>query len=495
VTAKTFALSSALAAVAAFLISTAVPRAEAPQPVAADAPPLEPLVVSGRAQQDEVALTVYNGGLALVRDVRTLTLPAGELHLRFEDIAATVNPATVHLRSLSQPGRLPVLEQNYEYDLLDPQKLLQKYVGREVTLVRTTMENGSSKTTEVKATLLALNNGPVWRVGTEIVTGIGADHYRFPDLPDTLYSRPTLVWALDNTGTAGHRIEAAYLAGNIAWNADYVLTLDRDGRTGDLDGWVTLKNNTGTAFTRAKLQLVAGDLHKVEAAAGRANFAMAAARVAEARQDLTEQTFSEYHLYTLGRRTTIANAETKQLALLHGAGVPVAKRYVVDGQSWIYRNRQQPGTPLKDAVRVFYDFRNDAASSLGLPMPAGVVRIYQTDPGGQVQYIGEDRIGHTPKDERLTVQIGSAFDVVCERQQTDFQALGGSTWELAYEVTLRNRKDTPITVEVNEPLGGDWTMLTSSHRWTKTDAWAARFAVPVAAGAEATLRYRVRVKW
>ena len=150
-----------------------------------------------------------------------------------------------------------MLEQNYEYDLLDPQKLLQKYVGREVTLVRTTMENGSSKTTEVKATLLALNNGPVWRVGTEIVTGISADHYRFPDLPDTLYSRPTLVWALDNGGGATHRVEAAYLAGNIAWNADYVLTIDQQGRAGDLDGWVTLSNNTGTAFTRAKLQLVA----------------------------------------------------------------------------------------------------------------------------------------------------------------------------------------------------------------------------------------------
>jgi hypothetical protein len=144
---------------------------------------------------------------------------------------------------------------------------------------------------------------------------------------------------------------------------------------------------------------------------------------------------------------------------------------------------------------VFYDFKNNQASSLGLPMPAGVVRIYQTDPNGQVQYVGEDRIGHTPKDEVLSVQVGSAFDVVCERRQTDFQDRGNSAYELAYEVTLRNRKDTPITVEVNEPLSGDWTMVSSSHRFTKTDAFAARFAVPVAAGAETTLRYRVRVTW
>lgn len=492
-TAKTLALPTALAALTALVVSIATPRAAGPAPVAA--PAAEPVVVSGRTQQEDLALTVYNGGLALVRDVRSLTLPAGELHLRFEDIAATVNPATVHLRSLSQPGRLPVLEQNYEYDLLDPQKLLQKYVGREVTLVRTTMENGSSRTIETKATLLALNNGPVWRVGTEIVTGIGADHYRFPDLPDTLYSRPTLVWALDNEGGATHRVEAAYLAGNIAWNADYVLTIDQQGRAGDLDGWVTLKNNTGTAFTRAKLQLVAGDLHKAEADGGRANFAYAAKRVADAPAEMTQQAFSEYHLYTLGRRTTIANAETKQLALLHGTNVPVAKRFVVDGQQWIYRNRQQPGEPIKDIVKVFYDFKNDAASSLGMPMPAGVVRIYQTDPNGQVQYVGEDRIGHTPKDETLAVQIGSAFDVVCERRQTDFQDLGNSTYELAYEVTLRNRKDTSITVDVNEPIGGDWTIRTSTHRWTKTEAFAARFAVPVAAGAETKVRYRVRVTW
>lgn len=492
-TVRTLALPTLLAALAGLVVSIATPRAEAPP--AAPAPAVEPVVVSERTQQEDVGLTVYNHGLALVRDVRSLTLPSGQLHLRFEDIAATVNPATVHLRSLSQPGRLPVLEQNYEYDLLDPQKLLQKYVGRELTLVRTTMENGSSKTTEVKATLLALNNGPVWRIGTEIVTGMSADHYRFPDLPETLYSRPTLVWALDNAGGAAHRVEAAYLAGNIAWNADYVLTLDQQGRAGDLDGWVTLTNNSGTAFTRAKLQLVAGDLHKAEAEGGRANFAKVAARMAEARDEMTEQTFSEYHLYTLGRRTTIANAETKQLALLHGTDVPVARRYVVHGQQWIYRNRQEPGTPIKDTVKVFYDFKNDAASTLGMPMPAGVVRIYQTDPNGQVQYVGEDRIGHTPKDEVLSVQIGSAFDVVCERRQTDFQERGNTTYDLAYEVTLRNRKDTPIAVEVNEPLGGDWTILASSHRWAKTEAFAARFTVPVAPGAETTLRYRVRVTW
>lgn len=463
---------------------------------AAHAPVAPSALSSGAGDQVDLGLTVYNGGLALVRDVRNVVLPPGELHLRFEDIAATVNPATVHLRSLSHPGRLPVLEQNYEYDLLDPQRLLQKYVGKEVTLVRTTVEAGVSKTTEVKATLLALNNGPVWKIGNEIVTGISADHFRFPEVPDTLYSRPTLVWSLDNTGPRAQKIETAYLAANIKWNSDYVLTLDQKGGTGDLDGWVTLQNNTGTAFKNASLQLIAGDLHQVESDAGRADFAANAVKqVAESRDEMTQQSFSEYHLYTLGRRTSINHAETKQLALLHGTDVPVRKRYVVDGQQWYYRNRHQPGTPLKDAVKVYYDFTNNAASSLGMPIPAGVVRIYQTDPKGQVQYVGEDRVDHTPKDETVTVQIGSAFDVLCERRQTDFQNLGNNVYEFAYEITLRNRKETPITVELNEPVGGDWTMVSNTHRWTKTEAWAARFTAPVTAGGEARVRYRVRVKW
>ncbi len=480
------ALAIALA-VAGIHFMEAAPTAQVPAPA--------PGLSSGASDQVDIGLTVYNGGLALVRDVRNVSLPGGELHLRFEDIAATVNPATVHLRSLSHPGLLPVLEQNYEYDLLDPQKLLQKYVGKEVTLVRTTMEAGATRTTEVKATLLALNNGPVWRIGTEIVTGIGADHYRFPELPDTLYSRPTLVWSLDNAGPRAQKIEAAYLAADITWNSDYVLTLDARGASGDLDGWVTLHNNSGTAFTNAKLQLIAGDLHKAEDDRGRNEFAARAMRAAEARDEMTQQAFAEYHLYTLGRRTSVRNAETKQLALLHGQGVPVIKRYVVDGQQFYYRNRQHPGTPIKDAVKVFHDFKNAAASSLGMPLPAGTVRVYQTDPNGSVQYVGEDRIDHTPKDETVSVQIGSAFDVVCERKQVDYQDLGGSTYEFAYELTLRNHKDTAIAVELNEPIGGDWTMVSSSHTWTKTEAWAARFTAPVAAGGETRVRYRIRVKW
>ena len=203
--------------------------------------------------QVDLALTVYNSNIALVRDVRELTLPDGLFDLSYIDIAATINPVTVHFRSLTEPDRLRVLEQNYEYDLLDPQKLLQKYVGREVTLVRSRQDAGTTVTEEVRARLLALNNRPVWQIGSEIVTGMHADHIRFPELPENLYSRPTMVWALDNDGADTHRVEAAYLAGNLSWNADYVLTVTRDDTLADLDGWVTLTNNSGTAFNNARL--------------------------------------------------------------------------------------------------------------------------------------------------------------------------------------------------------------------------------------------------
>ena len=205
--------------------------------------------------------------------------------------------------------------------------------------------------------------------------------------------------------------------------------------------------------------------------------------------------FSDYHLYTFGRKTTINNNQTKQLSMLGGTGFPVVKRYVVEGQQFYYRNAQHPGAPIKDVVQVFYQFKNEERSGLGMPMPAGVVRVYQSDSSGGTQFVGEDRIDHTPKDETLNLKIGNAFDVVVERKQIDFEKVAANTYEVEYEITLRNHKSTPVAVEVNEPLGGTWRMLRSSHEWTKTAAWAAQFQVPVTASGSVTLNYRVRVTY
>jgi hypothetical protein len=446
--------------------------------------------------QVDLAVTVYNSDIALVRDVRNVQLPGGSFDLRFMDIAATINPATVHFRSLSEPARVSVLEQNYEYDLLEPDKLLRKYVGRDVTLVRTVQENGTTREEEVKARLLSYNNGPVWQINKEIVTGLNADHIRFPELPENLYSRPTLIWTLQNGGTTRHRVEASYLANKLAWTADYVLTVGRDDKTADLDGWVTLTNGSGTSFRNAKLQLVAGDLNRVRQLIADKKFNELRREMdALAQAPMAQETFSEYHLYTLGRKTTINNSQTKQVSMLNGTGVPVQKRFVVDGQDFYYHNLQHPGAPIKDVVQVYYQFKNDEKMGLGMPMPAGTVRVYQADAKGAIQFAGEDRIDHTPKDENVKLKIGNAFDVVCERNQIDFKKIAANVYEFEYEITLRNHKAAPIVVEVNEPIGGSWRMLTSSHEWTKTAAWAAHFTVPVAQDAAQTLKYRVRVTY
>jgi len=447
--------------------------------------------------QAELAVTIYNSDIALVRDVRNLQIGRGTSDLHFMDIAATVNPATVHFRSLTEPARVGVIEQNYEYDLLEPDKLLRKYVGREVTLVRRRQEASATREEEVKARLLSYNNGPVWEINGEIVTGMTADHIRFPELPGNLYSRPTLIWTLDNTGTTTrHRVEASYLAGKLSWNADYVLTVSRDDRNADIDGWVTVVNGSGTSFRDARLQLVAGDLNRVRQLMQREQ--MATGRMLDAAAPaapMAQEAFSDYHLYTLGRKTTINNSETKQVSMLGATAFAVQKRYVVNGQSFYYHNAHQPGAPIKDPVQVFYQFKNEEKAGLGMPMPKGTVRVYQSDSKGGVQFVGEDRIDHTPKDETLNLKIGHAFDVVSERKQTDFQRVSSNVYEVEYEVTVRNHKATPVTVEVNEPIGGSWRMVRSSHEYQKTSAWAAQFRLPVNPDSESVLKYRVRVTY
>src|SRR5216683_1318811 len=273
--------------------------------------------------QKDLNVTVYNSNIALVRDVRNLMLPSGTFRLKFMDIAATVTPATVHFRSLNDPEKLGVIEQNYEYDLLEPAKLLHKYVGKEVTLVRSYQENGTTKREEIKATLLSDNNGPVWKIGNDIVTGLYAESMRFPEVPANLYDRPTLLMSLENSGARKHQIEASYLATNLSWNADYVLTVGRDDKAADLDGWVTLSNNSGTAFHNARLQLVAGDLNRLPQGnlMQRDEAMRVMSKAAAAPAQFQQEAFSEYHLYSLGRRTSVEDKETKQISLLQGSSV------------------------------------------------------------------------------------------------------------------------------------------------------------------------------
>jgi hypothetical protein len=448
-------------------------------------------------EQKAVAITIYNVNLGLVRDRRDIAIPRGEAALKFEGVAQQINPATVHIKSLSAPDDLSVVEQNYEYDLLSPQKLLDKYVGKKVTLVLRSYENQTERLTPTEATLLANNNGAVWQIGNQIVINPSSiAEIRFPQLPESLIANPTLVWRLANDRAATQSVEASYLTGGINWRSDYVVLVNSDETRADVTGWVTIENNSGAEYRNAELKLVTGDVHRAEnkdmyEARMRNELAAKAARD----EQFKEEAFFEYHLYTLQRRTTIKNAQTKQISLLDAKGIGANKQFVIYGQPYYYHGYNNPGEPIKEKIGVYIEFANSAKNGLGQPLPAGIIRLYKADSAGGQQFIGEDRIDHTPKDETVKVKVGDAFDIVGERKMMDYRVISSNVYEYAYQIVLRNHKKEPVSIIVNEPIGGDWQMVTSSHKWEKTAAFAARFAVPVAADGSATLSYRVRVRW
>jgi hypothetical protein len=450
--------------------------------------------ISTEADQQALSLTVYNSNVALVRDVRSLRLPAGNLEFHFADVASQIEPATVRIVSLTAPGQLKVLEQDYRHDLLSPQKLLQYYVGKQVTLVRRITENNSTKEVPMKATLISETNGPIWRVGNQIITGMPVDRYIFPSLPPNLYSKPTLVWLLDNRDAAEQKLEADYMTKSVNWSADYVLTLPSETMVADLDSWVTVTNSSGVSFRKAQLQLVAGQVHQAAPAIRPMGGRMMAMEAKAAAPGISEERLSEYHLYSIQRSVTLPNKSSKQIAFVRASGIKVQKTYEIVGQTVYFYSPYRGGQPAKAAVQAHLRFRNSEANSLGVPLPAGVVRVYQADSKGQLQFVGEDRITHTPKDEDLNLYIGNAFDVTAERKQTDFQNLGHNVYETALQITIRNHKKDTVTVEVNEPVTGEWTVLQSNYKYEKTSAFSIRFRVPVAADGQSVLNYRVRIR-
>ena len=449
-------------------------------------------------EQKNVSITVYNSNLGLVKDTRVIRVPRGTSLLRFMDVAQQINATSVHIKSLTAADALNEVEQSYEYDLLNPQKLLDKYVGKEITLVLRTVQNNSETLTPTKATLLSNNNGQVWQIGEQIIINpTNIAEMRFDKLPQDLIAKPTLVWTLTNTGAETHTVEASYLTQGMGWRSDYVVVVNQNDTKADLNGWVTINNNSGTAYRNAELKLVAGDVNRVrdEPVNGRMKTMEMRATADAAAPQFQEQAFFEYHLYSLQRATTLKHNETKQISLLSAANLNVKKELVVNGQPFYYQGYNNPGEPVKEKVGVFVGFKNAKENNLGLPLPAGVVRVYKADTTGAQQFVGEDRIAHTPKDENVRIKLGDAFDVVAERKQMDYKNIARRVFEYAYEIRIRNHKDEAITVIVNEPIGGDWEMVSSTFPAEKTAAFAARFTVPVAKDGEAVLSYRVRVKF
>lgn len=448
--------------------------------------------LSTESDRKQVSITVYNQNFGVVREVRDLPrLGTGQVELEFRDVAANIQPETVAIKSLGTPNGVSVLEQNYRFDLLSPQTLLEKYVGKKVRAYRYHEQTG--KEDVVDADLLSIEGGQILKFNNEITFNYPA-RLAFPQVPENLIAKPTLVWLVNSTAPK-QSVEVTYLTQNLNWSADYVLVVDEADKKGDLTGWVTLVNQSGASYKNAELKLVAGDVNRVRPQAEAMNaYGGMAKSAARAEPQFQEQGLFEYHLYTLGRPTTVLQNEQKQVNLLTAAGIGVNKKLMFYGQQYWYRG-QYGQVMSNQKVGVYLDIQNSEANKLGMPLPKGTLRVYKADKSGAKQFVGEDTIDHTPRDEKLRVKMGDAFDVVGDRKQTEWKELGSCTSESAWEIEIRNHKDTAIEVEDYEPVGGDWTIVSSSQAAEKKDSTTFSFNVKVPARGKTKVNYRVRVKW
>lgn len=442
-----------------------------------------------QSSQQDVAVTVYNNNYGLIREVRQVNLPVGEIELEFRDVAAQIDPTSVAFRSLTAEGKLQILEQNYRYDLLNRNTLLNRYLDRELTFIR--YASDSLKREERVGTLISNQGDLIVRFNERIEINPQGT-IALTELPQDLLARPTLVWLLDNQHQGKQKIETSYLTNGMSWHADYVAILDKDDSEIDLTAWVTLENRSGASYRNAVLKVVAGDVKRVYLA--RAPVAQElqfnAARVDPSR--MKEESFFEYHLYSLERRTDLANNETKQISLLSRDNVSVSKRLSIESVSQVYGFDR---SEIKSNAKVTLRLENSEENGLGLALPGGRVRVYKADSSGALQLIGEERIKHTARDEQIDLTMGQSFDVVAERKQTSFRKRGERESEVSYAIEIRNHKDIMQEVTLIEHISGDWIITEESQQHRKVDSGTIEYQVSVPARGASNVNYTARVNW
>jgi hypothetical protein len=437
------------------------------------------VALASMALADDVAITVYNQNLALVKEGRTLDFQKGVNKMNLTDVAASIDPTSVHFKLKSGGDNIQLLEQNYQYDLVSSEKILQKYLGNDIDVI---MKNGDVLTGRYLSSssgylVLQLPDGAIRLINDKEMLSVTA-----PKLPEGLIIVPTLQWLLSSDVSGKRDIEVSYLTSNINWHAEYVALLDATDTKLQLSGWVSLDNQSGKTYRDAKLKLVAGDINRVQppqqmmyAKGGRGM------ELSAMDQGFEEKAFFEYHMYTLGRKSTIANNETKQVSLFEPATTPIKKLYrytVADGS--------------KD-VNVVVSFKNSEANGMGMPLPAGKIRLTKLDTDGSEEFLGEDQIDHTPKDEEVEIKVGNAFDVVGETATIDSKRISDRVSELTIEVKLRNHKKEDVTVSALYNAWGNWQVIESNFTYVKKSIRQIEFTVPVAKDGESVLRFRVRL--
>jgi hypothetical protein len=448
--------------------------------------------------QESVEVTVYNQNFALIKDQRYFDLDKGVNKLEFKDVAALIEPTSVHFNSLTAPASAGILEQNYEYDLVNASKLLYKYIDRKIKVMtkQGDVYEGTLMSYDDNQLVIQTANGIAMVARPDNINQI-----TFEKLPEGLITKPTLVWLVNSDKRLRHLTEVSYLTQGMNWNCEYVTVLDKDDKAIDLDGWVSITNNCGATYEDAKIKLIAGE---VKRAANNMYFdgrvAKSAARLDETeKSQFEEKSFFEYHMYTMQRPATIKNNQTKQLALLNSTDVPVKKELIFDPSKgknhwWYYSDNSET---LKEKARVEITFMNSKADKLGMPLPKGNVKVYKKDTDGSLQFIGEDSIEHTPKDEKIRLYIGDAFDVVGERTRKDFKTEGHHIAYETFEIVLRNHKEQDTEIKVVEKLWRytNWEITASSVKFEKKDASTMEYIAKVPKNGETKLTYTVKYTW
>jgi len=452
-----------------------------------------------------VALTIYNQDFGVVRERRNVEVAEKVGMIQFTDVASQIDGTSVHFKSLTDPGAT-VLEQNYEYDLVSADKLLDKYIDKQIAVLTKDGSRYAGKLLSFDGNQLVIRQEGEKSEIVMVQRGDNVKDIQFGALPEGLITKPTLVWKLATEKVGQQLIEVAYQTAGINWQADYNAVLNPNDTKLDLGGWVTINNQSGTTYKDAKLKLIAGDVRRVEqglpAPSGAARMLKAA--VAD-EAGFQEKSFFEYHLYTLGRSATVAQNQTKQIELLKAGDVPVKKVFLYDGapQYRFYGGLNQSANYGSEEgnkkVNVVIEVKNSKDNNIGMALPKGKVRLYKRDEAdGSLEFIGEDEIDHTPKDETIKLHIGDAFDIVGERKRTNIKVdLSGHVITESFEIRVRNHKTEPVEVLVKETLyrWNNWEIVESNQKWTKYDSNTIHFPVKVDKDGEQVITYTVRYTW
>ncbi|MCB1159453.1 MAG: hypothetical protein H7A25_16100 [Leptospiraceae bacterium] len=440
--------------------------------------------ISTSKDRNSLSITVYNSGMGLIREKRSVSFAAGIQDLRFEDVASQIIPQTVRISTSEDSNSFRVLEQNYEYDLISYSKLLEKYVGKDLKISRMNPKTGTEET--VEARLISNNGSPIFQIGSDISLGYSG-RITVPNIPDNLYANPTLIWKLFSNSGGEKELEVSYQTNGMSWSSDYVLVLDEKESSSEITCWLTLNNNSGTSFENAELQLLAGEVQRhrpyyKEKYAKRAEYA---SKSLDSISAVSQENIADYYLYTVERKVDIRNHQVKQIQMFQAKDIEVQKQYIIGPMS-LYSNIS------KQKANVKYIVENKKEKNLGRPLPAGVVRVFKADSKGRQQLLGESHITHTPENEKLELSTGNAFDILAEGKRVSYEKLKAGKGDLsAYEVSLRNRKKEDVVIRYYTNHYGDWSFKETSHEFTKETQNLAYVDVKVPADSEVLVKYRV----